>query len=356
MQPRTRRREVLEAIEQGAVLLSEDGQVLAINDAARLLLGLAPEARTSTARDVLTAPALTEAVEDVLGSRRSISLEVDHDGLRLRASVSLVRDEVLLLLSDRTEEHRLEQLRRDFVANTSHELKTPVAAIQTLAEALAVVVEEQPERAPALVGRLNKEAVRLSRLVYDLLDLRRLEEHGSPERSVVDLAEVVRRVAADRFDRARSARIELEVVAPDRLELLGAARDLELIVQNLVANAITYNRPGGKVTITLRLATSGDGGGGHSEDGWGPEPLEQVELLVEDTGIGIDEQELSRVFERFYRVDATRSRTTGGTGLGLSIVRHAVEHHRGTITMTSEVGVGTRCVVRLPRVTGAPDG
>jgi signal transduction histidine kinase len=218
-----------------------------------------------------------------------------------------------------------------------------VAAIQTLAEALAVVVDEQPDRVPGLVSRLNKEASRLAALVYDLLDLRRLEERGPQERATVDLAEIVRLVVADRFDRAQSARVELVVDAPDHLELQGARGDLELIIQNLVSNAITYNREGGSVTVTLRVA---------------PEPVAPdrnvpaVELIVEDTGTGIAEEELSRVFERFYRVDATRNRNSAGTGLGLSIVRHAVEHLRGTIELTSQVGVGTRCVVRLPATDG----
>jgi two-component system, OmpR family, sensor histidine kinase SenX3 len=347
--PRTRRREVVEAIEQGAVLLSDRGQVLAINDTARSLLGLPPEARARTAKQVLTSPALVDAVEEVTETRRAISLDLDHDGARLRASVSLVRDEVLLLLTDRTEEHRVEQLRRDFVANTSHELKTPVAAIQTLAEALAVVADEQPDRIPALVARLNGEATRLATLVYDLLDLRRLEERGPSERAAVDLAEVVRRVVADRFDRAQAAGIEVVVEAPDHLEVPGARGDLEMVVQNLLSNAITYNHEGGRVTVTVRTVAPDDADGA-LEDG---DAGAAVELVVEDTGIGIPEQDLDRVFERFYRVDTARSRTTGGTGLGLSIVRHAVEHHHGSIELTSEAGVGTRCVVRLPATEGA---
>jgi len=350
--PRTRRREVVEAIEQGAVLLSARGQVLAINDTARTLLGLQPDARARTAKEVLTAPALVDAVEEVTESRRAISLDLDHAGMQLRASVSLVRDEVLLLLTDRTEEHRVEQLRRDFVANTSHELKTPVAAIQTLAEALAVVADEQPDRVPALVARLNGEATRLATLVYELLDLRRLEERGPRERAAVDLAEVVRRVVAGRFDRAQAAGVEVVVDAPDHLEVPGARGDLEMIVQNLLANAITYNHEGGTVTLTVRPVAPDE----EAPDEAGGDPAAHVEVIVEDTGIGIPEEDLARVFERFYRVDAARSRTTGGTGLGLSIVRHAVEHHRGSIELTSEVGVGTRCIVRLPTAEVEPTG
>ena len=346
--PRSRRRELVESIAQGAVLLSEDGDVLAINDTARRLLGIAPGARTRKAKDVLTVPVLADAVEEVTDSNEAVSLDVDHAGARLRASVSMVRDEVLLLITDRTEEYRVDQLRRDFVANTSHELKTPVASIQTLAEALAVVIDQQPERLPELVHRLNKEASRLAALVHDLLDLRRLEEGGTMERSAVDLAELVRLVVAAQYDRAEQAEVELTVDAPAALELHGARGDLELIVANLLANAITYNRPGGTVTIELRAAVTRD------EDEGAP-PSSGVELRVTDTGIGIPEADLDRIFERFYRVDAARSRTTGGTGLGLSIVRHAVDQHDGSIEVERLPADGTRFTVWLPAV-GVGDG
>ena len=344
--PRSRRGELVESIAQGAVLLSEDGDVLAINDTARRLLDIAPGARTRKAKDVLTVPVLADAVEKVTDSNEAVSLDLDHAGARLRASVSMVRDEVLLLITDRTEEYRVEQLRRDFVANTSHELKTPVASIQTLAEALAVVIDQQPERTPELVHRLNKEASRLATLVHDLLDLRRLEEGGPMEQSAVDLAELVRLVVAAQYDRAERAEVELTVDAPAALELHGARGDLELIVANLLANAITYNRPGGRVTIELRAPVL------RSEDDATP-PRSGVELRVTDTGIGIPEADRDRIFERFYRVDAARSRTTGGTGLGLSIVRHAVDQHHGAIEVESLPADGTRFTVWLP---AEPDG
>ena len=333
--PRSRRRELVESIAQGAILLSENGDVLAINDTARHLLHLPPEARTRRAADVLTVPVLADAVAEVTDTGEAVSLDTDHAGTHLRVSVSMVRDEVLLLITDRTQEYRVDQLRRDFVANTSHELKTPVASIQTLAEALAVVVEDQPERVPELVRRVNKEAGRLAALVHDLLDLRRLEEGGPHERAPVDLAELVRRVVAAQYDRAERAEVELAVDAPVQLHIEAARGDLELIVQNLLANAITYNRPGGAVRIEVHPQASAGG-----RDG--------VELAVIDTGIGVPEADLDRIFERFYRVDAARSRTTGGTGLGLSIVRHAVEQHGGSIAVTSDPGNGTRFTVWLP--------
>ncbi len=333
---RSRRRELVESIAQGAVLLSDDGQLLAINTAARELLAIPPGARTRTATDVLTHPALIGAVGDVRDAGEPMTLVIDHAEARLRVNVSMLRDEVLVLIVDRTEEHRVEQLRRDFVVNASHELKTPVTGIQTLAEALSVVVaQDEPERVAELVERLGDEAARLAALVHDLLDLRRLEERGPIEREPVDLAELVRRVVAAQVNRADELAIELSVEAPVEVEFAGVEGDLEVVVRNLVRNAITYNRPGGTVHVALREAQDEEG-----------EP--EVEIVVVDTGMGIDPAELPRIFERFYRVDPARSRHTGGTGLGLSIVRHAVENLGGSIEVDSRLDDGTTFTVRLP--------
>ena len=337
---RSRRRELVESIAQGAVLLSEDGKVLAINDAARELLAIPADARTRTAADVLTHPALADAVDDVRDTSEPMTLEFDHADAQLRVNVSMLRDELLVLITDRTEEHRVDELRRDFVVNASHELKTPVTGIQALADALTVVSEQQPERVPELVARLGDEATRLAALVHDLLDLRRLEERGPLERTSVDLAELVRQVVAAQVDRAEALEVELSVDAPAGVEIASVVGDLEVVVRNLVRNAISYNRPGGTVHLALRVVEDGDGAA-------------EIELLVTDTGVGIDPAELPRIFERFYRVDPARSRHTGGTGLGLSIVRHAVEHLGGSIEVDSQPGDGTSFTVRLP--TERPD-
>ena len=334
---RSRRRELVESIAQGAILLSGQGQVLAINDTARALLAIPPGTRTRTADDVLTHPDLPRAVEQVRASQQPATLEFDLAGARLRANVSMLRDEVLLLITDRTEEHRVEELRRDFVVNASHELKTPVTSIQALAEALSVVCHEQPDRVPALVSQLSDEAERLAALVHDLLDLRRLEERGPLERTAVDLAELSRRVVAAHIDQAEALGVELTVDGPSELLVSGVAGDLEVVVRNLVRNALAYNRPGGSVEVQLR-------------------PIDDevsVELVVADTGMGIAPSDVPRVFERFYRVDPARSRDTGGTGLGLSIVRHAVENLGGSVEVDSRLGDGTSFTVRLPR--GRPE-
>ena len=332
---RSRRRELVESIAQGAVLLSDKGQLVAINDVARELLAIPADARTRSATDVLTHPALVGAVDDVRDTGEPMTLEIDHAEARLRVNVSMLRDEVLVLIVDRTEEHRVEQLRRDFVVNASHELKTPVTGIQALTEALSVVVaQEQPERVAELLARLGDETVRLAALVHDLLDLRRLEERGPRDRESVDLAELVRRVVAAQVSRADELMIELSVDAPVEVRFAGVEGDLEVVVRNLVSNAITYNRPGGTVDIALRVVQE--------------EVAPEVQLVVADTGVGIAPAELPRIFERFYRVDPARSRHTGGTGLGLSIVWHAVEHLGGSIEVASRLGEGTSFTVRLP--------
>ncbi len=336
---RSRRHELVESIAQGAALLTADGEVVAVNATARRLLGMSEDARAWLAADALIDPELAHAVAEVWRTERPATVEVLLGERHLRASLSLVRDELLLLLSDRTEERRIEELRRDFVANASHELKTPVTGIQSLADALGVVVHDQPERIPALVARLSNEAERLVALVHDLLDLRRLEEGGPPVGAEVDLAELVRQVAASLYGRAEAVRVQLSVEAPDRLPVPGIASDLRLLVQNLVVNAIRYNLPGGSVYLTLRTLEPPV----CTQPGAGV-----VELAVKDTGIGISPADLPRVFERFYRVDNARSRQTGGTGLGLSIVRHVAEQHGGSIDVASELGGGTTFTVRLP--------
>jgi signal transduction histidine kinase len=324
------RRELVDSLVQPALLFSADGRLHAANDAARELLGIPLDATDLTVVQAVGSATLADAVREVRTDGAPLSVDVEHGTHDLRAAVSLVGDETLLIVADRTQERRVEELRRNFVVNASHELKTPVTSIQTLAEALEVTVRSEPDRLPSLVNRLGIEAERLARLVGDLLDLRRLEERGPLERTPVDLAELARLTVADLVPRAESREVELAVEAPDHAVVVGVPGDLEVVVKNLVANAVQYNRPGGSVTVRIEPSEGG-----------------QV-LTVADTGIGIPQQDLTRIFERFYRVDTARSRETGGTGLGLSIVRHAVESHGGTIGVESLLGQGTTFTVHLP--------
>ncbi len=324
------RLELVDAIVGPALLFDAEGRLQAANTAGWTLTGLAAGTPAVTVVQALGSSALAEAVRRVRGGGEPLTLDVERGQQELTATVSLVGDETLVVVVDRTRERRIEEVRRNFVVNASHELKTPVTAIQTLAEALEVTLRSDPARAASLAKRLTGEAERLARLVTDLLDLRRLEERGPLERVPVDLAELVRRAVAEALPRAEARGIAIEVDVPDAARVAGVPADLEAVVANLVSNAVKYNRDGG--TLDVRIVPQGG---------------TQV-LTVRDTGIGIPQQDLGRVFERFYRVDTARSRETGGTGLGLSIVRHAVERHGGSVRVESLLGEGTTFTVVLP--------
>ncbi|MEX2533070.1 MAG: ATP-binding protein [Nitriliruptoraceae bacterium] len=321
---------LINALTDAALLVDRDGTVVAANTRAQTLLHMsALPATLAELSDDNIRPLLDDAFDSGTTTQRDLNV----NGSSLTVIASRVDTHVLIVITDHTRERRVEELRRDFVVNASHELKTPVTSIQTLAEALAVVIRTKPSRVPQLIARLSAEAERLSALVTDLLDLRRLEERGEIGREPVNLAALIRNVVASEVQRADARNVTVAVDGPDTMIVDGVTADLEVIVKNLVVNAVKYNRDGGDVTVTL-----------HSDGA-------RVRLDVTDTGIGIPEDDLPRIFERFYRVDTARSRETGGTGLGLSIVRHAVELHDGQVTVTSRRGEGSTFTVVLPAHT-----
>jgi two-component system sensor histidine kinase SenX3 len=252
----------------------------------------------------------------------------------LRATATPAGDSgsVLLVVRDVTESRRLDAIRRDFVANASHELKTPAASIQAAAETLRHAAEDDPVAVTRFAAQLEREAVRLSRIVADLLDLSRLEA-GSELADEVRLDAVVREEEQRYREQADAAGLVLRVDAPHVPPIRGSSRDLSLLVRNLIDNAIRYTKTGGHVDIAVS-----------SEDA-------HVVVRVSDTGVGIPGRDLARVFERFYRVDRARSRETGGTGLGLAIVKHVAENHGGAVTVESELGRGSVFTVRIPSAT-----
>jgi two-component system sensor histidine kinase SenX3 len=243
---------------------------------------------------------------------------------------------VLLLVEDQTERRRVEEVRRDFVANTSHELKTPVGALALLAETIEDAADD-PEAVRRFAGRMRQEANRLTNLVQDMITLSRIQAaEPIPDPAPVDLDAVV----AEALDRGRmkaTARgIELALKGTRRLTVLGDDELLVTALRNLLDNAVAYSPEKTRVVVSTRQV-------GHT-----------VELSVADQGIGIPERDLERIFERFYRVDPARSRVTGGTGLGLAIVKHVTAAHGGKITVTSKEGAGSTFTLRLPMRPGAP--
>jgi signal transduction histidine kinase len=315
-----------------AVLLFDDTGLAYANPAAAALFGLDGGSQGRSPMQVLGIAGLAGAVSEAREAQRLVEVEVGRDDQTLVGRATLTTaGEVSLAVTDLTELRRLDAIRRDFVTNASHELKTPVAGMQALADSLALAVDRDPQRARALLARLRRESVRMATLVRELLDLARLEEASAARtRQHVGLADVV----AGQVDRLAGAiadrDLRVEVTAPPDAGVVILPEDLRLIVGNLIENAVLYNDRGGRVGVAVTRA------GGH------------VTLEVSDTGIGIAEADRDRVFERFYRVDKARSRAAGGTGLGLSIVRHAVQRHGGWVSVDSVLGEGSTFRVVLP--------
>jgi signal transduction histidine kinase len=281
---------------------------------------------------------LRTAIEDTRERREpsSVLVETGVPTRWLRGTITPAADgATLVVIRDVTQQRRLESVRRDFVANASHELKTPAATIQAAAETLRRAAEEDPAAVPRFAQQLEREAVRLSRIVADLLDLSRLES-GSSLDDLVSLGAVAREEGQRLEEAADAAGVALEIEAIGERPLRGSHQDLALLLRNLVDNAIRHSHEGSQVRVEI-----------DSDDS-------KVTLRVKDTGIGIPSKDITRVFERFYRVDRARSRDTGGTGLGLAIVKHVVENHGGTIEVESELGRGTEFVVRFPAAAPRP--
>ena len=318
---------ILASMEEGVLLFGPDGATRFANEAAEGHLG----ARVASI-DALLPLGLQRIARRAAEGRTPMVTEAETGApTRVLRGFAAPTDDgsVVLVLRDITETRRLDQVRRDFVANASHELKTPAASIQAAAETIRTAAGEDPSVIPRFAAQLEREAARLSRIVSDLLDLSRLESGSALDESVA--LDAIVRDEGERFEEpAAEAGVGLSVRADGIPRVRGSSRDLALLVRNLVDNAIRYTRPGGHVDVDL---TAADG---------------EVVLAIVDTGLGIPSRDLPRIFERFYRVDRARSRETGGTGLGLSIVKHVAENHGGRVEVTSELGQGTRFAVRLP--------
>ncbi len=275
-------------------------------------------------------------VEEMLGlprgpradARRVVQARATHLGL----------EHILLLVEDRSHAYLVEEVRRDFLANVSHELKTPVGGLMLLAEAVRDA-RDDPEAVARFAKRMRKETRRLDQLVSDIVQLSRLQsEDRLSDPDAVDLGGVVRQAVDDVRITAEERRIDLVVRCDANCWVWGDAGLLTTAVRNLVVNAVAYSASGTRVAVRALIAPDG-----------------AREIIVSDQGQGIPETELGRIFERFYRIDAARSRATGGTGLGLSIVKHVCANHGGDVTVWSEVGRGSTFTIRLPAPAYGPD-
>lgn len=334
-------RRLLDLMDPAVIVVDVDDAVLSANPAARAL-GIVRGSRLLVP-ELLT---LAQRVRSGGSGRADVGLPGDLagagprmmgvHGVRLHSGTAPPPGPVGLVLQDVTETRRSEAVRRDFVANVGHELKTPVGALALLAEAIEQAADD-PEAVQRFAGRIAHEADRLARLVRELIDLSRLQGgEPLPELSPVDVDAVI----AEAVDRTRTAakakHLEIAVGGRPDLVVRGVESQLSTAVTNLLANAVAYSTgQGGRIAVAAR-ARSGF-----------------AEIAVTDSGIGIPRKDRHRVFERFYRVDQSRASSTGGTGLGLAIVKHVASNHGGSVTVWSEEGLGSTFTLRIPLAGGA---
>jgi two-component system, OmpR family, sensor histidine kinase SenX3 len=324
-----RLRRALDSLIQAVIVCDEHGETVFRNTRAIALMGnrhsdaIAVQAVDELLQTTVPGTSEERTLELYGPPRRTLvvrSQSIDN-GQRALGTIAVIDD-----VSDR---RRLEEVRRDFVANVSHELKTPMGAIGLLAETL--LEENEPAISQRLAQRIHTEAFRISRIIDDLLDLSRIESEESPPREPV-LVNLILGEASERVRAAAEQRgVEVALIEPSPpVAILGDRRQLTSAVYNLLENAVKFSPDAGIVHLK-----------GDVDNG-------EVVITVKDNGIGIPTRELERIFERFYRVDHGRSRSTGGTGLGLAIVRHVAQNHRGSIQVESREGEGATFTLHLP--------
>ena len=325
--------EVLAVLPSAGVVVGPHDEVLEATAMARTL-GLVRNNRISMP-ELLT---LVRAVRRD-GDARTVDLQINR-GVRVASTYLTARiaplheSLVLVLADDQTAARRIEETRRDFVANISHELKTPIGAIALLAEAVEEAADH-PAAVRKFASRMGIESARLTDLVSQIIELSRLQSDNplvDPE--VVDIDEVHTEAVDRRRMDAERNRITLTVAGVSGTRVMGSARQLGVAVGNLVENAIAYSDPGARVVVAAHVQARSDD--------------DYVEITVSDNGIGIPPTEVDRIFERFYRVDYARSRANGGTGLGLAIVKHIAAIHGGEVAVWSQVGQGSTFTIRIP--------
>ena len=316
---------------EGVVVVDERGNEVFRNAAAERF-------RDARHSDAVAAAAIDALLEQALrGAACERDLQLFGPPrvlLHLRAVPLANRQGAAVFVEDVSEIHRVESVRRDFVANVSHELKTPIGAMELLAETIAA--ESDPEVTRPLAERMAKEAERLGRIVDDLLDLSLIETQEAPTRDLIPIRVLVDE-AVDRLrPAALMAGLALDVEQETDALLLCDRRQVVSALSNLLDNAVKYTEAGGRILVATSYSNR------------------RIAVSVTDSGIGVPSRDLERIFERFYRVDQARSRDTGGTGLGLAIVRHVAQAHGGEVSVTSVEGQGSKFTIVFPAGDGSP--
>src|SRR4051794_31784453 len=333
--------EILASMSEGVLVVDRDGRAQMINPAFYQLFDLVGDFTGRPALEIIRHPGFARLIEDTLRKRQpqssQIVLPLPERRTLLLTSAVLSGGErgAVVAARDTTELTRVADMRRDFVANVSHELKTPLAAIRGYAETLRDGALDEPPTARRFTDRILSQCRRLQELLADLLILSRLEGDATLEREPVSLDAIARHAVELLTPAAHEKGVEIELSEEPVPPVPGDAGNLERLLLNLLDNAIKYNRPDGRITVRVALCGKGGPGG-------------EAMLEVSDTGIGIPPESIPRIFERFYRVDKGRAREEGGTGLGLAIVKHVAQAHGGQVDVESRIGRGSTFRVKLP--------
>jgi two-component system phosphate regulon sensor histidine kinase PhoR len=331
---------ILKSMNEGVITVTSEGLITHVNAAACRMLRTSGERCLGQAlKDIDGSNNLDQAFVQCHKQQTSVERTIQLDGYTFarhyRLHVTLLKHsykaDAILVLQDITDVQRIDKMRADFVANASHELKTPITAIRGFAETLIEDETIEHGMRQRFIRKIHGQSIRLSDLVSDLLALSRLESNDTAFNTQVDLQQIVQRVCANLQAVAQSHKIVLELEVIDGpMMLLGDDNALGQMATNLIDNAIKYTTEMGTVTVTIKV-----------EEG-------MAVLTVKDNGLGIDETDQERIFERFYRVDKARSQSLGGTGLGLAIVKHIVQNHKGRLQLKSKLNHGSTFTVKIP--------
>ncbi|WP_309121463.1 two-component system histidine kinase PnpS [Paenibacillus sp.] len=346
----SRLKSVLDNMTSGVVMVDREGKVVLLNRSAEEFLGFS-SAELLGQRYTLTKTQqeLTRMIAECFQRREPLRGEVvfhypEERTLDIHAVPMTIAEDayagILVVMHDITAIRRLERMRSEFVANVSHELKTPIAAVKGFAETLLGGAASDPATTKSFLQIIYDESERLNRLIGDILDLSKIESKRVPlQFSPVEMKTFVERIFHMMATEAKKKGIALEAAVDQDVYIEADEDRLQQILVNLLSNGITYSHDGGRLRVLVDPIL---------EDAARPDEYERVRITVQDYGVGIPKKDLPRIFERFYRVDKARTRVSGGTGLGLSIVKHLVELHKGTIRVESELGMGTRFIIELP--------
>ncbi|SDC09560.1 two-component system, OmpR family, phosphate regulon sensor histidine kinase PhoR [Paenibacillus sp. UNCCL117] len=351
LEDESRLKSVLENMISGVVMVDREGRIVLLNRSAEEILGFSSQELLGKRFDQAKQQyEFTQLIQECIESREHIRDEVVFyfpSERILEINLNPISQQgqdwsgLLIVLHDITAVRRLERMRSEFVANVSHELKTPIAAVKGFAETLLAGALNDKETARSFLQIIFDESERLNRLIGDILELSKIESKRIPlQFSPIHLESFVSNCLSVLHAQASSKSITMSMEVPSDLYMEADEDRLRQILINLLSNGIGYTPEGGQVSVTVQ----------HVPSATGLAEADQVRFIISDTGIGIPKKDIPRIFERFYRVDKARSRVSGGTGLGLSIVKHLIDLHKGSIQVESEIGVGTTFKIDMPLI------